>query len=138
MAAFQDGACIALCDSVLVHRDPAAAKAIGPHNGRRIVRALEVGDLTGEPFSAGLAARARPLPQPRLRRLAAAHAARARRRPGLSPAHSEGPSMAASHTSFFPSFKDNPVAAYASAIAVAIGLALTSSGDDPQPESSVM
>jgi len=31
--------------------------------------------------------------------------------------------MAASHTSFFPSFKDNPVAAYASAIAVAIGLA---------------
>jgi branched-chain amino acid transport system permease protein len=32
--------------------------------------------------------------------------------------------MAASHTSFFPSFKDNPVAAYASAIAVAIGLAV--------------
>jgi branched-chain amino acid transport system permease protein len=31
--------------------------------------------------------------------------------------------MAASHTSFFPSFKDNPVAAYASVIAVAIGLA---------------
>lgn len=44
----------------LAARDPAAAEAIGPHNGRRIVRALEVGDLTGEPFSAGLAARSRP------------------------------------------------------------------------------
>lgn len=44
----------------LQRRDPAAAEAIGPHNGRRIVRALEVGDLTGEPFSAGLAARERP------------------------------------------------------------------------------
>ncbi|MCX7228519.1 MAG: ABC transporter ATP-binding protein [Burkholderiales bacterium] len=32
--------------------------------------------------------------------------------------------MAASHSSFFPSFKDNPGAAYASAIAVAIGLAV--------------
>lgn len=46
--------------AVLVERDPVAAAAIGPHNGRRIVRALEVGDLTGEPFSAGLAARERP------------------------------------------------------------------------------
>ena len=46
--------------AVLLRRDPAAAAAIGPHNGRRIVRALEVGDLTGEPFSAGLAARVRP------------------------------------------------------------------------------
>ncbi len=44
----------------LERRDPVAAAAIGPHNGRRIVRALEVGDLTGEPFSAGLAARERP------------------------------------------------------------------------------
>lgn len=44
----------------LARRDPVAAAAIGPHNGRRIVRALEVGDLTGEPFSAGLAARERP------------------------------------------------------------------------------
>ena len=42
---------------VLAARDPAAAAAIGPHNGRRLVRALEVGDLTGEPFVAGLAAR---------------------------------------------------------------------------------
>lgn len=45
--------------AVLVESDPVAAAAIGPHNGRRIVRALEVGDLTGEPFSAGLAARNR-------------------------------------------------------------------------------
>lgn len=44
----------------LAERDPVAADAIGPHNGRRIVRALEVVDLTGEPFSVGLAARDRP------------------------------------------------------------------------------
>jgi tRNA dimethylallyltransferase len=34
--------------------DPAAAEAIGPHNGRRIVRAIEVIELTGEPFGSGL------------------------------------------------------------------------------------
>jgi tRNA dimethylallyltransferase len=34
--------------------DPDAAKAIGPHNGRRLVRALEVIRLTGEPFGSGL------------------------------------------------------------------------------------
>jgi tRNA dimethylallyltransferase len=34
--------------------DPAAAASIGPSNGRRIVRALEVIELTGEPFGAGL------------------------------------------------------------------------------------
>ena len=34
--------------------DPGAASAIGPHNGRRLVRALEVVALTGEPFGAGL------------------------------------------------------------------------------------
>lgn len=34
--------------------DPAAAAAIGPHNGRRIVRALEVVEMTGEPFGSGL------------------------------------------------------------------------------------
>lgn len=34
--------------------DPAAALAIGPHNGRRLVRALEVVELTGEPFGSGL------------------------------------------------------------------------------------
>ncbi|MBX9470554.1 tRNA (adenosine(37)-N6)-dimethylallyltransferase MiaA [Microcella sp.] len=43
--------------TVLEARDPAAAAAIGPHNGRRLVRALEVGDLTGAPFVAGLGAR---------------------------------------------------------------------------------
>jgi tRNA dimethylallyltransferase len=37
--------------------DPAAAEAIGPHNGRRLVRALEVIELTGEPFGAGLPGR---------------------------------------------------------------------------------
>jgi tRNA dimethylallyltransferase len=40
--------------------DPEAASAIGPHNGRRIVRALEVIELTGEPFGSGLGAEARP------------------------------------------------------------------------------
>lgn len=34
--------------------DPDAAHAIGPHNARRIVRALEVIAITGEPFGAGL------------------------------------------------------------------------------------
>ena len=34
--------------------DPQAAAAIGPHNGRRIVRALEVIEITGEPFGSGL------------------------------------------------------------------------------------
>jgi tRNA dimethylallyltransferase len=39
--------------------DPAAAHAILPSNGRRIVRALEVIELTGRPFSASL-----PVPGP--------------------------------------------------------------------------
>ncbi|ROQ38174.1 tRNA dimethylallyltransferase [Frondihabitans sp. PhB188] len=39
---------------LLKGRDPAAALAIGPHNARRIVRALEVGEITGEPFAVGL------------------------------------------------------------------------------------
>jgi tRNA dimethylallyltransferase len=38
----------------LAERDPAAAAAILPGNGRRIVRALEVIALTGRPFSATL------------------------------------------------------------------------------------
>lgn len=46
--------------AALRDRDPAAAAAIGPHNGRRLVRALEVIELTGEPFGAGLDARERP------------------------------------------------------------------------------
>lgn len=38
----------------LAEVDPAAAQGIGPHNGRRLVRALEVIELTGKPFGAGL------------------------------------------------------------------------------------
>ena len=38
----------------LSQRDPAAAAAILPGNGRRIVRALEVIELSGQPFSATL------------------------------------------------------------------------------------
>ncbi|HEU0206375.1 MAG TPA: tRNA (adenosine(37)-N6)-dimethylallyltransferase MiaA [Pseudolysinimonas sp.] len=34
--------------------DAVAAEAIGPRNGRRLVRALEVVTITGEPFGAGL------------------------------------------------------------------------------------
>jgi tRNA dimethylallyltransferase len=41
----------------LKERDPAAAMAILPSNGRRIVRALEVIELTGRPFTASLPAR---------------------------------------------------------------------------------
>lgn len=37
---------------LLAQRDPAAAEAILPTNARRIVRALEVGELTGRPFTA--------------------------------------------------------------------------------------
>jgi tRNA dimethylallyltransferase len=36
--------------------DPVAAEAIGPSNGRRIVRALEVFEMTGKPFGSGLPA----------------------------------------------------------------------------------
>ena len=38
----------------LLELDPAAAASIGPSNGRRLVRALEVIELTGEPFGSGL------------------------------------------------------------------------------------
>ncbi|OOC52973.1 MULTISPECIES: tRNA (adenosine(37)-N6)-dimethylallyltransferase MiaA [Nocardiopsis] len=38
----------------LAEADPAAARAILPGNGRRIVRALEVIELTGEPFTANM------------------------------------------------------------------------------------
>ncbi|MEO3938788.1 tRNA (adenosine(37)-N6)-dimethylallyltransferase MiaA [Dermatophilaceae bacterium Soc4.6] len=46
----------------LVRLDPVAAQAIDPSNGRRLVRALEVIELTGRPFSATLPSRelARP------------------------------------------------------------------------------
>jgi tRNA dimethylallyltransferase len=40
----------------LGHWDPAAAAKILPSNGRRIVRALEVIELTGQPFTASLPA----------------------------------------------------------------------------------
>jgi tRNA dimethylallyltransferase len=40
--------------TVLAERDPVAAAHILPSNGRRIVRALEVGELTGRPFPAVL------------------------------------------------------------------------------------
>ncbi|NLF05645.1 MAG: tRNA (adenosine(37)-N6)-dimethylallyltransferase MiaA [Actinomycetales bacterium] len=38
----------------LARRDPTAAERIGPRNTRRIVRALEVIEITGEPYSASL------------------------------------------------------------------------------------
>lgn len=38
----------------LTRRDPAAAAVIEPANVRRVVRALEVGELSGQPFSASL------------------------------------------------------------------------------------
>lgn len=46
---------------VLAHRDPAAAAHILPSNGRRIVRALEVVEITGQPFVATLPADGPPL-----------------------------------------------------------------------------
>lgn len=39
---------------VLAERDPKAAALMEPMNGRRIVRALEVIEITGEPYNAGL------------------------------------------------------------------------------------
>jgi tRNA dimethylallyltransferase len=42
--------------ALLAERDPAAAAAIETNNGRRIVRALEVNEITGEPFIAQLPA----------------------------------------------------------------------------------
>jgi len=38
----------------LKQRDPSAAASIGPSNGRRLVRALEVIEITGEEFGSGL------------------------------------------------------------------------------------
>ncbi|MEP6648647.1 MAG: tRNA (adenosine(37)-N6)-dimethylallyltransferase MiaA [Lapillicoccus sp.] len=46
----------------LIRLDPAAANAIEPNNGRRIVRALEVVELTGRPFSATMPTREHVLP----------------------------------------------------------------------------
>lgn len=44
----------------LDRRDSAAAAAIGPHNVRRIIRALEVIELTGKPVTVGQPGRATP------------------------------------------------------------------------------
>lgn len=44
----------AVLHSRLANRDPVAAAAILPTNGRRVVRALEVIELTGRPFAATL------------------------------------------------------------------------------------
>ncbi|MEO8814826.1 MAG: tRNA (adenosine(37)-N6)-dimethylallyltransferase MiaA [Mycobacterium sp.] len=44
----------------LTRRDPAAAAVIRPTDGRRIVRALEVGELTGQPFAASAPVIGRP------------------------------------------------------------------------------
>ncbi|GAB2969243.1 tRNA (adenosine(37)-N6)-dimethylallyltransferase MiaA [Frigoribacterium salinisoli] len=46
--------------ALLRERDPAAATAIGATNGRRLARALEVVDITGQPFSVGLPAAPTP------------------------------------------------------------------------------
>jgi len=46
----------------LAHADPVAARAIEPSNHRRIVRALEVVELTGRPFSATQPTREYELP----------------------------------------------------------------------------
>ena len=43
--------------AVLRQRDPVAAEAIDPRNARRIVRALEVIEITGRPFSASMPTR---------------------------------------------------------------------------------
>lgn len=44
----------------LRERDPDAFAAIDPRNGRRLIRALEVIEMTGKPFGAGLGAESRP------------------------------------------------------------------------------
>ncbi len=46
----------------LAARDPEAAARIEPANGRRVVRALEVGELTGRPYAAALPERRYALP----------------------------------------------------------------------------
>ena len=46
----------------LAQADPVAAQAIQPNNDRRVVRALEVIELTGRPFSASLPTRCYELP----------------------------------------------------------------------------
>jgi tRNA dimethylallyltransferase len=52
-----DGLGVPALRARLLDVDPVAAAAIEPRNGRRIVRALEVVELTGQPFSATLPTR---------------------------------------------------------------------------------
>jgi tRNA dimethylallyltransferase len=54
----QDGIEVLLAD--LATKDPLAAAAIDPKNIRRVIRALEVIEVTGTPFGAGLDAEHRP------------------------------------------------------------------------------
>ena len=51
---------IAVLQAELVNKDPLAGAAIDPKNVRRVLRALEVIELTGKPFGAGLDAEQRP------------------------------------------------------------------------------
>ncbi|KGN42107.1 tRNA (adenosine(37)-N6)-dimethylallyltransferase MiaA [Knoellia aerolata] len=48
--------------ALLTERDPVAAGRIGPHNVRRVIRALEVVEITGRPFSATMPERRHLLP----------------------------------------------------------------------------
>lgn len=48
--------------AVLTERDPVAAQAIEPRNTRRVIRALEVIEVTGRPFSASMPERRHILP----------------------------------------------------------------------------
>ena len=51
---------LALLLEELAGKDPLAAAAIDPQNTRRVIRALEVIEVTGKPFGAGLDAEHRP------------------------------------------------------------------------------
>jgi tRNA dimethylallyltransferase len=48
--------------AALSEQDPVAAQSIGPHNVRRVIRALEVVEITGRPFSASMPERRHLLP----------------------------------------------------------------------------
>ena len=48
--------------AALSERDPVAAQSIGRHNVRRVIRALEVVEITGRPFSASMPERRHLLP----------------------------------------------------------------------------
>ena len=48
--------------AALSEQDPVAAQSIGPHNVRRVIRALEVVEITGRQFSASMPERRHLLP----------------------------------------------------------------------------